>query len=53
MNDSEIEKIAKSEYYGDKNLSEQCKAARRRIESMIQERNFKYKDEATRIGKDR
>lgn len=53
MDDSEISRVAKAEYYGDKKLSKQYDIALRRIKAMVREKNFEYKDEATRFKKDR
>ncbi len=53
MNDNEISRIAEAEYYGDKKLSKQYDIALRRIKAMIREEKFEYKDEATRVKKDR
>ncbi len=53
MDDTQISKIAKAEYYGDKKLSKQYDTALRRIKAMIREEKFEYKDEATRVKKGR
>lgn len=52
MNKSEIPIIANAEYYGDKKLSKKYDVALRKINAMVREGTFEYKDEVTRIKKD-
>ncbi len=53
MNDYEIKRIVKAEYYGDKQLASQYANALQRIESMIQETSFTYKCPKTRTATNR
>lgn len=45
MDDSEISRIAKAEYYGDKKMSREYSLALSRIELMTREEKFEYKNE--------
>ena len=45
MNDSQISRIAKAEYYGDKKMSREYSSALSRIEMMTRKTKFEYKDE--------
>ncbi len=53
MNDYEISRIVKAEYYGNQQLSKQYATTLKRVESHIQSRSFSYKEPVTRSYKSR